>query len=138
MSRSPSQISWCGESLALLDDLLERRDRRGQVGDGDDPPAAAVVQLVGHLPRRVAAEERLLAELGGEPLQRLLDRLVELADRLELVVLGRAVVLGGTLDLEEHFDGIFRELPERDLERLVRVREVGGVGGHDPRLVDLG
>ena len=81
------------QALALLDDLLERGERRGQVGDGDDPAAAAVVERVGHLPRRVAAEERLLAELAGEPLQRLLDRLVELADRLELVVLGQAVVL---------------------------------------------
>ena len=38
MSRSPSQISCVLEALALLDDLLERRERRGEVVDGDDRP----------------------------------------------------------------------------------------------------
>ena len=46
------------EALALLDDLLERAQRRREVGDGDDAAAAAVVEGVGHLARRVAAEER--------------------------------------------------------------------------------
>ena len=54
------------QSLALLDDLFESRQRGREIDDGDDPAAAAVVQLVGHLASRVAGEENLLAELAGE------------------------------------------------------------------------
>ena len=110
------------EALALLDDLLERAQRGREVGDGDDPPAAAVVERVGDLARGVAGEELRLAELGGEPLERLLDRLVELADRLEVVVLGQPVVLARPLDQQERLERLLRELREPDLERLVRVR----------------
>ena len=92
------------QSLTLLNDLPERRQGRLEVNDADDPAGAAVVELVAHLPGRVAAEERLLAQLGGEVPQRGFDRVVELADRLELVVLRKSLVLGGPLDLHEHLD----------------------------------
>ena len=96
------------QSLALLDDLFESRHRGREVDDGDDPAAAAVVQLVGDLTGRVAGEESFLAELAGECLERHLDRFVELADRLELVVFREPVVLAGLLDLHEDLDR-FRE-----------------------------
>ena len=125
------------EALALLDDLLERAQRRLEVGDGDDAAAAAVVEGVGHLPRGVAAEELGLAQLCGHALQRLLDRLVELADRLEVVVLGQPVVLARPLDQQERLERLLRELREADLERLVGVREEGRVRRHDPRVVEV-
>ena len=126
------------EALALLDDLLERAQPGGEVGDGDDPPGAAVVEGVGDLPRAVAAEELGLAHLTGEPLQRLLDRLVELAERLEVVVLGEAVVPGRPLDLEECLQRLLRELRQADLEGVVRVREERRIRRDDSGVVEVG
>jgi hypothetical protein len=126
------------EPFALLDDLPERLQRRREVGDGDDPAAAAVVQLVGDLTGGVAAEERLFAELVAQPNERLLDRLVELADRLELVVLQQAVMLVGALDPHEGLDGLRRELLERHLERAIAVRQEGRICRQHARRVDRG
>src|SRR5205823_12023473 len=44
------------QALALLDDLAERGERGCEVMNGDDAPAAAVVQLVRDLPGWIAAE----------------------------------------------------------------------------------
>ena len=49
------------QAFALLDDLPERGQRRLQVADGDDPAAAAVVELVGDQSRGVAVEDGVLA-----------------------------------------------------------------------------
>ena len=38
---------------ALLDDLLQSLERRGEIGDGDDVARTSVGELVGHLASRV-------------------------------------------------------------------------------------
>ena len=126
------------EPLTLLDHLAERCERRLEPRDGDDAAAAAVVELVGHLARRVAAEQRGLARLGAEAPKPELDRLVELADRLELVVLRQAVMLVGTLDPHEGLDGPGREPLKRHLERAIAVRQEGRICRQHARRVDRG
>jgi hypothetical protein len=98
MSRSPSHTGAWSRPSPCSTIFAEGGQPRLEVVDRDDAAAAAVVELIGDLPPRVAAEEDVLAE----PVRQLhecdLDRFVELADGLVGVVLRQAVVLGWTFD----------------------------------------
>lgn len=94
------------QTLALLDDLGKGSQRRLEIADHDDSAAATVVQIVADLPPRIAAEHDRLAEVPRQANQTHLERLVELADRLIQVVLRKAVMLAGPLNLQERRDGL--------------------------------
>ena len=117
------------QALTLLDDLRHGEPGRGEVGHRDDLSGAAVVVLGRDLAARVAAEQRVLAQLGGQRRQPLTDRGVELADRRVPLVLGGGVGRARLLDRHEALDRSPRERPQRQLDRQVRVRQVGRVPG---------
>ena len=94
------------EPLPLLHDLAQGALRRDQVGDRDDPAGAAVVQRVRHLPGRITLEQGLVAELGGQQRERLVDRPVELPDRGVALVLRRTVTVSRPLDRHKPLDGL--------------------------------
>ena len=91
-------------TLPLFDDFLQRSECRGKVVDGDDVPAAAVEVLVSDLPRRVATKDIRLAEGCGKLAKSLLDRLIELANRLVVVTLRWSARWRWLLDLQESLD----------------------------------
>ncbi|NUP00980.1 MAG: hypothetical protein HOW71_24475 [Nonomuraea sp.] len=69
-------------ALALFDDLRQRRQHGLEVVDRDEPPGGVPEVLAADLVRRVAAEHLPLAEPVAQAAQPLLDRRVELPDRL--------------------------------------------------------
>ncbi|MBW8698254.1 hypothetical protein MBT84_01575 [Streptomyces sp. MBT84] len=107
--------------LALFDDLLHRRQRRGEVGDRGQLPARVAERPSRDLSSRVTAEYLLLTELGAEVAQALFDRVVELPDRLVVVSLCPGVGQRRLFETKEHLQGIGTEREERQLHGAVAV-----------------
>jgi hypothetical protein len=126
------------EAFALLDDLLHRASGGREVGDRDDCTGAAVVGGPGDLPRRIAAEQRVLAKIRRQRFERFADRGVELPDRFEPVSLWQAGRLTRPLDCHERLDRVGRERLHSDDNAAVAVRQRARMRRKQIRGVELG
>jgi hypothetical protein len=87
------------------------------------------------LVRRVAGEHRGLTEPFGQVAQPVLDRGVELPDRLVVVALGRSVRRRRLLQPQEHPQRLGPERDQRQLQRPIAVRHRARMAGQDGRRV---
>jgi hypothetical protein len=98
-----------------------------RVADLGHSPAAVVERTRPDLASEVAAEDRSLTDRDAQPAQPVLDRAVELPDRLVAVALGRSTTRRRLFEAEEHLERLRPERTQRQFQRPVAVRQPPGM-----------